>query len=83
MSIIAINIHSHFFQFWWMNKENEALKELNKAIAFKPELQMLHLWAAFYESMGELHSALKDCESALCLDPNHMDTLDLYNKMNL
>ena len=62
-------------------RENEALEELNKAIAFKPELQMLHLRAAFYESMGELHSALQDCDAALCLDPNHMDTLDLYNKI--
>ncbi|XP_025013494.1 ethylene-overproduction protein 1 isoform X2 [Ricinus communis] len=61
-------------------KETEAVEELAKAIAFKPELQMLHLRAAFYESMGELSSALRDCEAALCLDPNHTDTLDLYNK---
>lgn len=61
-------------------KEIEALEELTKAISFKPELQMLHLRAAFYESMGDLTSALQDCEAALCLDPNHMDTLDLYNR---
>ncbi|KDP45771.1 hypothetical protein JCGZ_17378 [Jatropha curcas] len=61
-------------------KETEALEELTIAIAFKPELQMLHLRAAFYESMGDLPSARQDCEAALCLDPNHTDTLDLYNK---
>ncbi|KAJ9167512.1 hypothetical protein P3X46_022159 [Hevea brasiliensis] len=61
-------------------KETEALEELTKAIAFKPELQMLHLRAAFYESIGDLPSTLQDCEAALCLDPNHIDTLDLYNK---
>ncbi|CAK7330495.1 unnamed protein product [Dovyalis caffra] len=61
-------------------KETEALEELTKAIAFKPELQMLHLRAAFYESMGDKTSALQDCEAALCLDPNHSDTLDLYNR---
>ncbi|PPR80546.1 hypothetical protein GOBAR_AA40169 [Gossypium barbadense] len=32
-------------------KETEAVEELSKAIAFKPDLQMLHLRAAFYESM--------------------------------
>lgn len=61
-------------------KETEAVEELTKAIAFKPDLQMLHLRAAFYESMGDFISAIQDCEAALCLDPNHTDTLDLYNR---
>ncbi|XP_022732087.1 ethylene-overproduction protein 1-like [Durio zibethinus] len=61
-------------------KELEAVEELSKAIAFKPDLQMLHLRAAFYESMGDLSSALCDCEAALSLEPNHIDTLDLYNR---
>ncbi|KAK2643325.1 hypothetical protein Ddye_025088 [Dipteronia dyeriana] len=61
-------------------KETEAVDELTKAIAFKPDLQMLHLRAAFYESMGDLNSALQDSEAALCLDPNHMETLDLHNR---
>ncbi|MBA0728846.1 hypothetical protein Golax_001711 [Gossypium laxum] len=61
-------------------KDNEAIKEVSKAIAFKPDLQMLHLRAAFYESIGDLKSAVCDCEAALCLEPNHIDTLDLYNK---
>ncbi|XP_044505623.1 ethylene-overproduction protein 1-like isoform X2 [Mangifera indica] len=61
-------------------KQAEAVEELTKALAFKPDLQMLHLRAAFYESMGDLASAIQDSAAALCLDPNHMDTLDLYNR---
>ncbi|KAK8495310.1 hypothetical protein V6N13_094287 [Hibiscus sabdariffa] len=61
-------------------KETEAVEELTKAIAFKPDLQILNLRAAFYESMGDMKSALCDCEAALCLEPNHIDTLDLYNR---
>ncbi|KAF5751342.1 Tetratricopeptide repeat (TPR)-containing protein [Tripterygium wilfordii] len=61
-------------------KDIEAVEELSKAIAFKPELQMLYLRAAFYESMGDLTAALQDCEAALCLDPKHLDTHDLYNR---
>lgn len=62
-------------------KETEAVEELTKAIKFKPDLQMLHLRAAFYESMGDLSSALKDCQAALCLDPSHATTLDLYQRI--
>ncbi|CAJ1960441.1 unnamed protein product [Sphenostylis stenocarpa] len=62
-------------------KETEALEELTKAIKFKPDMQMLHLRAAFYESMGDLSSSLQDCQAALCLDPNHAGTLDLYRRM--
>ncbi|XAR60761.1 hypothetical protein NMG60_11034255 [Bertholletia excelsa] len=62
-------------------RENEAVEELTKAIAFKLDLQMLHLRAAFHEAMGNFVSALRDCEAALCLDPNHKDTLDLYRRM--
>lgn len=61
-------------------KESEAVEELTKAIAFKPDLQILHLRAAFHESSGDLSSALQDCQAALCMDPNHTDTLDLYNR---
>ncbi|XP_076957241.1 ethylene-overproduction protein 1-like [Bidens hawaiensis] len=61
-------------------KETEAVDELTKALAFKPELQMLHLRAAFYESMSDFDLALRDCEAALCLDPNHKETLELYNR---
>ncbi|KAJ6818770.1 ethylene-overproduction protein 1 [Iris pallida] len=61
-------------------KEEEAITELSRAISFKPDLQLLHLRAAFYDSMGNTASTLRDCEAALCLDPNHVDTLELYNK---
>ncbi|KAF8396963.1 hypothetical protein HHK36_018600 [Tetracentron sinense] len=62
------------------HKEAEAIAELTKAIAFKPDLQLLHLRAAFHDSMGDSASTLRDCEAALCLDPNHGDTLKLYKK---
>lgn len=62
-------------------KETEAVEELTKAIKFKPDLQMLHLRAAFYESMGDLSLSLQDCQAALCLDPNHTGTLDLYQRI--
>ncbi|KAL9242584.1 hypothetical protein vseg_016570 [Gypsophila vaccaria] len=62
------------------HKEDEAIAELSKAIFFKPDLQLLHLRAAFHDSMGNYSETLRDCEAALCLDPNHTDTLELYNK---
>lgn len=62
------------------HKEAEAIAELTKAITFKPDLQLLHLRAAFHDSMGDYASTLRDCEAALCLDPNHADTLELYEK---
>ncbi|XP_068318332.1 ethylene-overproduction protein 1-like isoform X1 [Pyrus communis] len=62
------------------HKEGEAIEELTKAITFKPDLQLLHLRAAFHESMGDFVSTVRDCEAALCLDPNHADTHDLYAK---
>ncbi|XP_057955451.1 ethylene-overproduction protein 1 [Malania oleifera] len=61
-------------------KETEAVEELTKVIAFKPDLQTLHLRAAFFESMGNVNSALQDCEAALCLDPNHTDSLNLHKR---
>ncbi|KAJ4891895.1 tetratricopeptide repeat (TPR)-containing protein [Raphanus sativus] len=62
------------------HKETEAIEELSKALAFKPDLQLLHLRAAFYDSMGVSADAIRDCEAALSLDPDHKDTIDLYNK---
>jgi hypothetical protein len=62
------------------HKEAEAIAELTRAIGFKPDLQLLHLRAAFHESMGDYVSTIRDCEAALCLDPGHADTLELYNK---
>ncbi|XP_002526653.2 ethylene-overproduction protein 1 [Ricinus communis] len=62
------------------HKEAEAVAELSKAIVFKPDLQLLHLRAAFYDSMGDNISTIRDCEAALCLDSSHGDTIELYNK---
>lgn len=62
------------------HKEAEAIAELTKAITFKPDLQLLHLRAAFHDSMGDFVSTLRDSEAALCLDPSHADTLELCNK---
>ncbi|KAG2541505.1 ethylene-overproduction protein 1-like isoform X2 [Panicum virgatum] len=64
------------------NKEEEAIAELSGAIAFKPDLQLLHLRAAFFDSMGDTASTMRDCEAALCLDPTHGDTLELYSKVS-
>ena len=63
------------------HKENEAITELTKALAFKPDLQLLHLRAAFHDSMGDYISSVRDCEAALCLDSNHTDTVELFNKV--
>ncbi|CAL5210790.1 unnamed protein product [Lathyrus oleraceus] len=62
------------------HKEAEAIEELSKAIEFKPDLQLLHLRAAFYDSMNDFASTVRDCEAALCLDPGHAETLELCNK---
>ncbi|ERM97415.1 hypothetical protein AMTR_s00252p00018000 [Amborella trichopoda] len=62
------------------HKEADAIAELSKAIAFKTDLQLLHLRAAFHESMGDMASAMRDCQAALCLDPNHGDTAEIYGR---
>lgn len=62
------------------HKEAEAIAELTRAIGFKPDVQLLHLRAAFFESMGDYVSTLRDCEAALCLDPDHPEVLELCNK---
>ena len=62
------------------HKEEEAISELSKAIFFKPDLQLLHLRAAFHDSMGNNAATLRDCEAAHCLDPTHVDTLKLYEE---
>lgn len=62
------------------NKEDEAIVELSHALAFKPDLQLLHLRAAFFDSMGDSTGAIRDCEAALCMDPTHGDSLELYSK---
>jgi hypothetical protein len=62
------------------HKEAEAIEELSRFIEFKPDLQLLHLRAAFYDSMNDFASTIRDCEAALCFDPGHAETLELCNK---
>ncbi|QHO54212.1 ethylene-overproduction protein 1-like [Arachis duranensis] len=63
-----------------VHKEAEAIAELSRAIDFKPDIQLLHLRAAFYDSMGDYVSTVRDCEAALCLDSSNGDMLELCNK---
>ncbi|KAF3331793.1 ethylene-overproduction protein 1 [Carex littledalei] len=62
------------------HREDEAITELTRVISFKPDLQLLHLRAAFYESIGKNELAVRDCKAALCFEPTHGDTLDLYHR---
>lgn len=62
------------------HKEAEAIAELTKVIAFKTDLQLLHLRATFHDSMGDNTSTIRDCEAALCLFPDHKDTAELLHK---
>ncbi|XP_072955716.1 ETO1-like protein 1 [Typha angustifolia] len=64
------------------HKEKEAIAELARAIAFKADLHLLHLRAAFHEHIGDVPSALRDCRAALSLDPNHQEMLELHRRVN-
>lgn len=64
------------------HKEKEAIAELTRAIAFKADLHLLHLRAAFHEHIGDISSALRDCRAALSLDPNHQEMLELHKRVN-
>jgi hypothetical protein len=58
------------------HKEAEAIEELSRSIEFKPDLQLLHLRAAFYDSMNDFASTIRDCEAALFLIlamPRHLN----------
>uniref|UniRef100_M4C9I9 ETO1-like protein 1 n=1 Tax=Brassica campestris TaxID=3711 RepID=M4C9I9_BRACM len=63
-------------------KEKEAIEELSRAIAFKADLHLLHLRAAFHEHNGDVSSALRDCRAALSVDPNHQEMLELHSRVN-
>ncbi|XP_024388746.1 ethylene-overproduction protein 1 [Physcomitrium patens] len=63
------------------HKEREAIMELSKAIAFKADLQLLHLRAAFHDCNEDFEGAKRDCRAALSVDPSHSDTLELHNKV--
>jgi hypothetical protein len=64
------------------HKEKEAIAELTHAIAFKADLYLLHLQAAFHEHIGNLQSALRDCRAALSLDLNHQEMLELHKRVH-
>ncbi|EPS57804.1 hypothetical protein M569_17012, partial [Genlisea aurea] len=63
-------------------KEKEAIAELSRAIAFKADLHLLHLRAAFQEHVGDVMGALRDCRAALSVDPNHQEMLELHSRVN-
>ncbi|XVE77826.1 hypothetical protein DITRI_Ditri13aG0093600 [Diplodiscus trichospermus] len=63
-------------------KEKEAIAELSRAIAFKADLHLLHLRAAFHEHVGDVSGALRDCRAALSVDPNHQEMLELHSRVN-
>ncbi|KAF2314834.1 hypothetical protein GH714_036852 [Hevea brasiliensis] len=62
------------------HKEKEAIAELSRAIAFKADLHLLHLRAAFYEHIGDVLAALRDCRAALSVDPNHQEMLEFHSR---
>ncbi|KAK4776463.1 hypothetical protein SAY86_005151 [Trapa natans] len=64
------------------HKEAEAIAELSRAIAFKADLHLLHLRAAFHEHIGDVMGALRDCRAALCVDPYHQEMLELHSRVN-
>lgn len=63
-------------------KEKEAIEELSRAIAFKADVHLLHLRAAFHEHIGDVIGALRDCRAALSVDPNHQEMLELHSRVN-
>ncbi|XP_052169875.1 ETO1-like protein 1 [Diospyros lotus] len=64
------------------HKEREAIAELSRAIAFKADLHLLHLRAAFHEHVGDVLGALRDCRAALSVDPNHQEMLELQSRVH-
>ncbi|CAK9323485.1 unnamed protein product [Citrullus colocynthis] len=64
------------------HKVDEAIAELSRAIAFKADLHLLHLRAAFHEHTNDVLGALRDCRAALSVDPNHQEMLELHSRVN-
>ncbi|GMP48163.1 hypothetical protein CsSME_00015615 [Camellia sinensis var. sinensis] len=60
------------------HKEKEAIPELSRAIAFKADLNLLHLRAAFHEHIGDVMGALRDYRVAVSVDPSH-EMLELHS----
>ncbi|XP_068668205.1 ethylene-overproduction protein 1-like [Aristolochia californica] len=61
-------------------REAEAIAEVTRPMAFKPEFQLLHLRAQFHESMGDIASTLRDSSAALCFDPSNAEVLEMYKR---
>lgn len=64
------------------HQTKEAIAELSRAIAFKADLHLLHLRAAFHEHVGNVMGALRDCRAALSVDPNHQEMLEFHSRVN-
>lgn len=64
------------------HQEEEAIAELSRAIAFKADLHLLHLRAAFHECIGDVAGALRDCRAALSVDPNHQEIMELHSRVH-
>ncbi|ERN01519.1 ETO1-like protein 1 [Amborella trichopoda] len=64
------------------HQEQEAIAELTRAIAFKADLHLLHLRAAFHECIGDVPGALRDCRAALSVDPNHQEIMELHTRVH-
>ncbi|XP_028078356.1 ETO1-like protein 1 [Camellia sinensis] len=60
------------------HKEKEAIAELSRAIAFKADLNLLHLRAAFHEHIGDVMGALRDYRVAVSVDLSH-EMLELHS----
>ncbi|CAL5420731.1 unnamed protein product [Camellia sinensis] len=60
------------------HKEKEAIAKLSRGIAFKADLNLLHLRAAFHEHIGDVMGALRDYRVAVSIDPSH-EMLELHS----
>lgn len=64
------------------SRKDEAIAELTRAIAFKPDLHLLQLRAAFLEHIGDVAGALQDCRAALSVDPNNQEMIYFQSRVN-
>ncbi|XP_028051348.1 ETO1-like protein 1 [Camellia sinensis] len=60
------------------HKEKKAIAELSRGIAFKVDLNLLHLRAAFHEHIGDVMGALRDYRVVVSVDPSH-EMLELHS----
>ncbi|KAE9446707.1 hypothetical protein C3L33_21390, partial [Rhododendron williamsianum] len=61
------------------HKEAEAISELFKAISFKPTYSC-STFVPHSTTQWVTTFPRHDCEAALCLDPSHKDTIELYHR---